>query len=100
MIDGMLVINLDPASIGFSPAMEGHAENNAQISHWRSCSVEDIRHLLLELDAITPDQVWPPRECVLRLSIRLPKSVIKRLDLASIHALKSLSAIREAPLRS
>lgn len=82
MIEGTLIINLDPPYIGF--AHQDNYINNSQKKHsWRHCSLDEIKDLLVELQVVSSQQHWPLRECVLRLPLRVPKSVMVRLGLAS-----------------
>jgi len=100
MIEGMLVINLEPPYIGFSESSDAAAGSGSPSYEWRHCSQDDIRDLLIELGVISTTQSWPPRECLLRLTLPVPKKALKRLGLANLHELKALrTPAREAALQ-
>ena len=88
MIDGYLIVNLEPAYIGFSLARD-----NGEVS-WhgrRYCTVEEIRTLLLELGVIEPDQHWPPQELMLRLSVRISRQVLEKMELIPMTGMELAS---------
>jgi hypothetical protein len=64
MIDGMLSISFDPPLIGF---LEKCGPNGKR-TRWRNSSLDEIRMLLLDLEKMSSDQKWPPRDCLLRVS--------------------------------
>ncbi len=84
MLDGYLIVNLEPAYIGFSPIIDSR-ENSW--SGRRYCTVEEIRTLLLDLGVIEPDQSWPPRELMLRLKVRIPRTVLEKLELVPMSGM-------------
>ncbi|HEY9683071.1 MAG TPA: hypothetical protein V6C86_15950 [Oculatellaceae cyanobacterium] len=75
MTEGVLIINLEPAYIRFSPS----ARSKIQISSPTPlhCSVEHIREVLIELDAITPEQDLP-RDCFMRIPIKLSAAILRK----------------------
>lgn len=99
MIEGILLINLDPPYIAFSQAPQSSQNSDSKIDEWRPCSVDEIRQLLIELDAILPHHPWPPQEIVLRLPITLPKSELARLSLLKLRNLESVPVTDEPVLR-
>lgn len=59
MIDGLLVINLDPPYAAF--------RTERDVEHWKDCTTDELRDFLIAIEALSPDQTWPPREYVLRV---------------------------------
>jgi hypothetical protein len=90
MIEGILLVNLDPPYIGFSQASQDAQPSATRIDVWRDCSVDEIRLLLIDLNAFSPDQSWPPQECVLRLPINWTKAELTRLNLLTLCAIEPL----------
>lgn len=88
MIQGILIVNFEPAYIGFTPCI---ADGGATQLRRRYCSLEEIRSLLIEMDVIHESQSWPPRDLILRLPVKMPRELLRkfaldevdRLDLAS-----------------
>lgn len=75
LIEGMLIVNLDPPYIGFTQSKPVElSERPFKMSV--PCSADDIRRLLLNLDVIDQFQNWPPRECVLLLQSSLPVAAL------------------------
>jgi hypothetical protein len=99
MIEGILLVNLDPPYIGFSEASQGSQKADSRVDVWRHCSVAEIKELLIDLEAILPDQPWPPRECVLRLQVSWSKEELTRLCLLNLCVLESLPLDEEPVLR-
>jgi len=78
MIDGTLIVSFDPPSIGFLiESASGHKRGR-----WRHSSMDEIRAFLAELEEISNDQQWPPRECTLRLPGNYPKKTLEKFGLA------------------
>lgn len=73
MIEGLLQINLDP------PYMAFHSLNNDSCG--KSCTVEDVRVLLVDLNAIPPGQHWPLREFTMRLAGRFANETLQKFGL-------------------
>ena len=88
MIQGVLIVNFEPAYIGFTPYT---ADGGATQLKRRYCSLEEIRSLLIGMDVIHESQSWPPRDLILRLPVKMPRELLRkfaldevdRLDLAS-----------------
>ncbi|MBS2009228.1 MAG: hypothetical protein JST01_19395 [Cyanobacteria bacterium SZAS TMP-1] len=99
MIEGTLQINLDPPYIAFSELPKESLDPAAKMTIVRPSSVEEIRELLLELGAITPDQAWPPRECILRFPVALSRANLRRFNLLQLHALETSDPGDEPTLR-
>ena len=59
-MNGVLIINLEPASIAFY--YDGSKEG-----HRRYCGLEEIRRLLTELQGLHPFQHWPLKDCQILL---------------------------------
>ena len=85
MIEGILIVNFEPAFIGFSSSNEMEKTQATR----RYCSKEEIRSLLVELNVIDENQYWCPREVILRLPVKMPKAVLERLQLSTL--LKNVS---------
>jgi hypothetical protein len=49
---------------------------------WKNCTVNDVKSLLVELDAIVPQVQWPPRDCFLRISGQFPTKKLAKFGLA------------------
>lgn len=81
MVQGTLSVNLEPPYIGLK------AEHAREIR--RSCTVEEIKKILLALKIITPQQHWPPKDCVMRLPGQFPGAVLARFGLLPITFIKS-----------
>lgn len=79
IIQGVLVVNLEPAYIGFSHNSDDQKRSSSAEYTWRDCSVEEIRELLIELGVIAPNQSWSPGECIMRLPMELSVATLKRL---------------------
>jgi hypothetical protein len=92
MIEGMLIINLDPPYMGFTPT-SGRQAIPVDAEPWRHCTHEQIRNLLLDLDVITVSDPWPLRDCILRLPIVLSKTKLVK------HGLLKLPVDVVVPLR-
>lgn len=80
MVQGLLVINLDPPFIGFSTTPDNPRQATIRES-WHDCSLQEIRDVLIDLDAISPNLPWPPRDYILRLPVDLSKSSLQKLNL-------------------
>jgi hypothetical protein len=78
MLEGYLIVNFEPAYIGFS-AVKNEGYDSSLMR--RYCNVEEIRTLLIELDVISPNQNWPPRELIFRLPVRIPVSLLEKMQL-------------------
>ncbi|MBX9770767.1 MAG: hypothetical protein K2X29_05320 [Candidatus Obscuribacterales bacterium] len=85
MIRGILTINLDPPYVGFLPDPHIQPASSLPIHSWHHCTVDEIRNLLMDAEAISPEHSWPPRECILHLPIVLSKTTLAKHGL--IHNL-------------
>lgn len=90
MIEGTLIVNFEPPYIGFSMPRE-IGQKPLVNDLWRYCSKEEIRDLLIELDVISANQAWPPRDLILRLPVNLPRKVLENLNLTCIIELEQAS---------
>lgn len=88
MLEGHLIVNFEPAYIGFAPVKNAV---NVYSLRRRYCSIEEIRTLLLDLDVITPAQNWPPRELILRLPVSISSSVLEKMQLMPMTSLERAS---------
>ncbi|MBX9687683.1 MAG: hypothetical protein K2X27_13330 [Candidatus Obscuribacterales bacterium] len=77
MSTAVLIVNLDPPYLGIARSDEGQT---GKIESWHSCSLEDIRNLLLDLNAISLETHWPLNELILRIPIELNESTIRTLQ--------------------
>jgi hypothetical protein len=77
MLDGTLIVTFDPPSIGFLI----ESEFGRKRGRWRHCSMDEIRAFLAELEEISLDQQWPPRECTLRMPGNYPKKTLEKFGL-------------------
>jgi len=60
MINGTLIVNLDPPYLAFNREA---AQQDGRNGCWqRYCTPAEIQALLLDLEAISPDQSWPIHE--------------------------------------
>ncbi|HEY9772645.1 MAG TPA: hypothetical protein V6C81_02425 [Planktothrix sp.] len=73
MIKGTLVVNLNPPYIGFTSQQDGE--------QWKHCTVNDVKSLLVELDAIFPQVQWPPRDCMIRVQGDFPSQKLAKFGL-------------------
>lgn len=73
MIHGLLVVNLDPPYAAFRTGQDDE--------YWKDCTVEELREFLIEIDALSPDQTWPPREYVLRVHGKFKIATLAKLGL-------------------
>lgn len=78
MIQGVLIVNFEPAYIGFTPS---NAEGGATKLRRRYCSLEEIRSLLIEMDVIHESQSWPPSDLILRLPVKMPRELLRKFAL-------------------
>jgi hypothetical protein len=83
MIEGTLVVNLDPPYMDFLPNTSTETKDNSACENctWHYCTIEQIREFLVELGLIYKAQQWPPREYILRLPVRLPIRSLAKLGL-------------------
>lgn len=99
MIEGTLVINLDPPYMGFLPKSSSQFSHYMDADTWCNCTLEQIKSLLIDLDVITPAQHWPPRECILRLPVVLPRERLAKHGLATLRNLETITIAKPAMMR-
>lgn len=92
MVQGVLMICLEPASMAFIPD-EGKGSN---IIWQRYCTPEEIRTLLLDLDALAPWQGWPLRELQVRLPGTFPSAILIKHGLGSRFQFESIKHFEPA----
>lgn len=80
MVEGILVVNLDPPYIGFVQKQD-KSQGKRLAGALKNCTANEIRQTLLELGAITPQQQWPPRECTIRVPGSYSLAVLAKLGL-------------------
>jgi hypothetical protein len=85
MMQGTLVINLDPPFIGFFPKSHPRLSQQPDLDTWSYCTHEQIKQLLIDIDAIPSCQHWPPRECILRLPVTLSRRILAKHGLAKCN---------------
>lgn len=66
MVDGILVVNLDPPYVGFVQN-EKPGDNRRKFGTMKDCTLSELRATLIELGAITSQQQWPPKDCAIRV---------------------------------
>lgn len=93
MIEGTLVVNLDPPYMGFLPKTSVDTINTAACANctWCYCTLEQMRDFLVELGLIHPAQQWPSREYILRLPSRLPIRSLAKHGLLNVPTLQFAS---------
>lgn len=99
MIEGTLVINLDPPYIGFFPNRQSQPMLCPEADSWSYCTQQQIKELLIDLDVIQANQHWPPRECILRLPIALPKVKLAKHGLTKPHSIEIATIAKPRPVR-
>lgn len=73
MIEGLLQINLDPPYIAFDSQDNGCSA--------RSCTTEDIRALLIALNALGPGRHWPLCDFTMRLAGQFDSKTLQQFGL-------------------
>ncbi|MBY0357286.1 MAG: hypothetical protein K2W82_04725 [Candidatus Obscuribacterales bacterium] len=73
MIQGFLSVNLEP------PYVTMRIDRKNEIL--KPCTLDEIRMLLLSLNAIDIDQNWPPAECVIRVCGRFSRRLLAQFGL-------------------
>lgn len=87
MVEGILVVNLDPPYIGFvsknsAKSPKSPSESKRLKGSLKSCSSEELRQMLIELGAITQQQHWPPKDCTMRVPGSYPSALLEKMGLA------------------
>lgn len=91
MVKGILMICLEPASMAFF-ANEGNS-----LTLQRYCTPEEIRELLLDLNALPPWQKWPICELQVRLPGSFPCTILIKHGLGSRFQFESIERT-ESPM--
>lgn len=94
MIEGTLVVNLDPPYMGFLPKTSVEATTTSACENciWCYCTLDQMRDFLVELDLIHPAQQLPTREYIFRLPSRLPLRTLDKHGLLNVRTLEFASA--------
>lgn len=78
MIDGILIINLEPTYIGFSRKPTGVAARHSL----RYCSKNEIKQLLMKLEVLPEEEShWEPEECFAVLPCNLSEERLTEMGL-------------------
>lgn len=82
MLEGILVVNLDPPYVGFVKK-HGNQSGDDKRMHGslRNCSLPELRQMLIELGAISPQQQWPPRDYMIRLPGSFSEATLAKIGL-------------------
>jgi len=80
MVEGILVVNLDPPYVGFVQKQDKQGDKKMR-GALKNCSLQELRQTLLELGAITPQQQWPPRDCTIRFPGVFSSEALHRVGL-------------------
>ena len=82
MVEGILVVNLDPPYVGFVQKESKTPGDNKRLKgSLKTCTVPELRQMLLDLGAITPQQPWPPRDCTISLPGSYSAAVLAKVGL-------------------
>lgn len=80
MVEGILVVNLDPPYLGFEDASDTKHARGAL----KNCSsLTELRQMLIELGVISAQQPWPPRDCAIRVSGSFSQTTLNKLGLGT-----------------
>jgi len=90
MIDGTLMINLNPPWAGFSSESDKISKN---------FTVDELRALLIELGGLLPEQVWPPGEYMLNMPGRFSRDTLTKFGLIKAASVSRVSPPRISPQR-
>lgn len=80
MIDGKLLVTLDPSWASFS------SENSRGRKNF---TLEELHALLADLGLLVPGQSWPPREYMFNLTGHFPKKILAKHGLLEFAAMRS-----------
>jgi hypothetical protein len=84
MVEGILLVNLDPPYVGFVVQQtKAPGENKRLRGALKNCSLIELRAMLLELGAITPQQQWPPGDTSLQVPGSYSAATLERMGLDS-----------------
>lgn len=78
MIRGTFIANLDP------PFVEFISDGNTRVR--RPCTIEELRAILIEMEALHKTHAWPVREYVLRLPVELSREKLLKLGILNPRA--------------
>lgn len=84
MVEGTLVVNLDPPYVSF---VERNGEGTTpspdrkRNTLTKQCTIQELRNMLIDLGAILPYQQWPPRDCMMRLPGSFSQATLRKLGL-------------------
>lgn len=83
MVEGTLVVNLDPPYVSFveHEAAKAGVEKRRRSTAFKHCTIQELRLMLIELGAIVPHQHWPPRDCMVRLPGSYSQATLDKLGL-------------------
>lgn len=79
MVEGMLIINLDPPYVGFTSDVKYSPLQKE--SCWHNSTEHEIKELLHELGVLQDGRTWPPEEYVARVPVRLSGAELERLGI-------------------
>jgi len=102
MIEGTLLVNLDPPFMAFQPRRCGQSIDRAvdiETEIRCDCTQAQIKDFLVELEVISVTQAWPPRECIMRLATKLPVRILLKHGLLKMPSLEHFIVANTKPLR-
>ncbi len=82
MVEGILVVNLDPPYVGFVQNENKPGDTRKKRGSVKNCSLSELRLTLIELGAISPNQQWPPRDCAIRVPGSFSDDALAKAGLA------------------
>jgi hypothetical protein len=84
MVEGILVVNLDPPYLGFVfPQKQSGCETKRWRGALKNCSEGELKQMLLDLKAISPSCQWPPAASTVQVPGNYPEAVLARIGLES-----------------
>ncbi|MBX9689490.1 MAG: hypothetical protein K2X27_22460 [Candidatus Obscuribacterales bacterium] len=81
MVEGILLVNLDPPYVSFVEKAAGLSDGKRMRGALRNCTVSEMRQMLLDLGAITPQQHWPLKDCTISLPVSYSSATLHKLGL-------------------
>jgi hypothetical protein len=84
MVEGILVVNLDPPYVGFVVQQQNKqaGENKRLHGALKNCTLNELRQMLLELGAISPQQQWPD-DCPVHFPGSYSEAALEKIGLES-----------------
>lgn len=82
MVEGILVVNLDPPYVGFVQNEKKPGDGRKMRGAVKNCSLIELRQTLIELGAISANQQWPPRDCAIRVPGTFSDDALAKAGLA------------------